>query len=86
MLFAASFAPIMRAMCTARILLGVISSLTRDSAYVDGPEMYKNTVEGGTARSKRPGSLRIMVGDVQSGKEGADKTMFAPASSGKLLI
>lgn len=59
MLIAAVFALAMRSICRAPMVLGFVSSLTRDSTYFEDP--HENSTEGGAQRVKRLGSIRAMV-------------------------
>jgi hypothetical protein len=83
MFTAAVFALAMRAMCRAPLLLGFVSSLTRDSTYFENPGISKNSTEDGAQRAKRLGSIRVMVGDVKCDMEGAGKIAFVPAGTGR---
>jgi hypothetical protein len=57
--------------------------LIRDSRYFDDPEVYRSSVEDGSAKSKRLGKMRLMVADAQGAKNGAGKIAFAPFGLGK---
>lgn len=81
MLLAAVFGLVMRALCRAPVLLGYVSSLTRDSAYFEDCGLHLNSAEDGSERSKRLGKTRVMVAAV-GGKEGACTIAFAPAEIG----
>jgi hypothetical protein len=79
MLLAAVFALVIRALCRAPVLLGFTSSLTRDSAYFNDPEMSVNSVEDGSERTKRLGAMRVMVGEVRD----SGRIAFLPVGMGK---
>jgi hypothetical protein len=83
MFVAAVFALVMRAMCHAPVVLGFVSSLTRDSKYFEGLEIHENSTEDGAQRAQRLGSIRVMVGDVKYDTEGVGKIAFIPASIGR---
>ncbi|KAF2821583.1 hypothetical protein CC86DRAFT_106527 [Ophiobolus disseminans] len=84
MLAAAVFALVMRALCRAPVLLGYVSSLTRDSVFFTDAD-HKSTTEDGPQRSKRLGKMCVMVADVGGGgsKEGVGRIAFAPAEMGR---
>jgi hypothetical protein len=83
MFMAAVFALAMRAMCRAPVVLGSVSSLTRDSIYFEDPELHANSTEDGAQRAKRLGNIRAMVGDARCDIEGAGKIAFVPTGAGR---
>ncbi|KAF2728952.1 hypothetical protein EJ04DRAFT_569078 [Polyplosphaeria fusca] len=83
MFLAAFVSLVLRTACYAPSILGYASSLTRDSTYFEGYDMYKNSTEDGPTKSKRLGGLRVMVADVGSGAEGIGKIALVPVGMGK---
>lgn len=82
MFFAALFSLATHSRCRAPSILGYVSSLVRDSTYFHGDGAQGNSVEGGAAKAKRLGDMRVMIADVK-GDEVVGKVAFAPAESGK---
>jgi hypothetical protein len=79
-MFAASiFSFVMHYRCHAPQILGFVSSYMRDSTYFND---YKgNSSEDGIARTKRLGSIRVKLTDVQ-GMQTVGRIAFAPAQEG----
>ena len=82
-MFAAAVAAlVIRAMCHAPVLLGYVSSLTRNSAYFPDVDNNVSSAEDGPTRSKRLGGLRVMVADVRDRKDAVGRIAFAPKEIG----
>jgi hypothetical protein len=79
-MFAASiFSLVLHYRCHAPQILGFVSSYMQDSTYFKD---YKgNSCEDGIARTKRLGSIRVKLTDVQ-GMETMGKIAFTPAQDG----
>jgi hypothetical protein len=56
---------ILHAQCRAPTILGFASTLLKDSKYFDDPMYHMTSTEDSSQKSKRLGSLRIMVADVR---------------------
>jgi hypothetical protein len=81
MFLAAIFSIVTRFMRHAPTLLGYVSSLIRGSSYFE--DTYKNNLEDGAHKTKRLGSMRVMVADVRNRGERAGGIAFAPADIGQ---
>jgi hypothetical protein len=79
-MFAASiFSLVLHYRCHAPQVLGFVSSYTRDSTYFN--DYQHSSCEDGIARTKRLGSIRVKLTDVQ-GMETVGKIALAPAQDG----
>lgn len=81
MLAACIFSLVMHSLCRAPAILGFTSSLMRDSVYFNDPKYSLNSTKEGPKRSKRLGSVKVMVADVQ-GHGGVGKVAFVPVGEG----
>jgi hypothetical protein len=80
MFFAAVFSLVMHHRCHAPSILGYVSSLIRDSKYFDDGEIQGNSAEDGTGKTKRLGSLQVMIADTKT-NEDVGKIAFVPANT-----
>jgi hypothetical protein len=64
----------------APTLLGYVSSLILGSSYFE--DVYKNSLGNGTQKTKRLGSMRVMVAGVRNGGERASRIAYAPSDIG----
>ncbi|KAH7116148.1 hypothetical protein B0J11DRAFT_118506 [Dendryphion nanum] len=85
MCFTAVFSLVVRSQCHAPVLLRYTSSLMRDSPYFEGRDLYTNSTEEGSDKSKRLSGLQVRIADVQVGKDGPPKIVFAPADLGRMV-
>lgn len=85
MLAASLVALVIRARCRAPVFLGYVSSLLRDSTYFQSHGMQGNSTENGSAKARRLGNLRIMVGDCSNEHDEAGKMALHPAQMGRKI-
>jgi hypothetical protein len=71
----------MHSQCRAPSILGYISSLTRDSAYVANHGVSGNSAEDGASTTKRLQGTKVMTADVERGHD-VEKIAFVPLHEG----
>jgi hypothetical protein len=82
MFFAAVFSLIMHQRCQAPSILGFVSTLVRDSKFFDDSQTQGNSAENATKKTKRLGTMKVMIADVKSGKE-VGKIALVPVGKGR---
>jgi hypothetical protein len=81
MFCAAIFSLVVHSQCRAPSILGNISSLTRDSAYLANHGVSGNSAEDGASTTKRLQGTKVMTADVEGGHD-VGKIAFVPLHEG----
>jgi hypothetical protein len=82
MLAAAIVSLVLGWQCRAPTILGHVSSFTRDSRYFEETDGASHSTENGSERTKRLGSLKVIVGEVGGSQDSVGKVAFVPAEMG----
>jgi uncharacterized protein involved in high-affinity Fe2+ transport len=64
------------------IMLGCVSTLTRDSRHFEETSKHAHSTEDGSVRGKRMRDLRVMVEAVEADEKEVGKVAFIPAEMG----
>ena len=83
MLLAAIVSLVIRSLCCAPPILGYVSSLIRDSMHFKELNVYQNSAEDGSEKTRRLGEMKVMVSEVSLGTDGTKKIAFTPLGTGQ---